>query len=89
MPTLDESGLHGFDVSQWWGMLAPAGTPRDVVVRLNAELMEIVELAKMQTSFAELGAEPIGNSPERFGEFLGAEIAKYRKVVREAKIKID
>ncbi len=89
VPTLDESGLQRLDVSQWWGVLVPAGTPRDIVTRLHSELIEIAKLSNIRTSLAELGAEPVGNTPEQFGGFIRAEIAKYRKVVSEAKITID
>jgi tripartite-type tricarboxylate transporter receptor subunit TctC len=89
VPTLDESGLRGLDVSQWWGVLVPTGTPRDIIVKLHAEFIEIVKLPNVRASMAELGAEPVGSSPEQFGEFIRAEIAKYRGVVKETKITID
>ena len=89
MPTLDESGLQGLDVSQWWGVLVPTGTPRDVIAKLHAEFIEIVKLPAIRARMAELGAEPVGSGPEQFGEFIRAEIAKYRRIVKEAKIAID
>jgi tripartite-type tricarboxylate transporter receptor subunit TctC len=89
VPTLDESGLRGLDVSQWWGVLVPIGTPRDVVAKLHAELIEMVKLADIKARMADLGAEPVGSSPEQFGALIHTEIAKYRSIVKEAKIRID
>lgn len=89
VPTLDESGLQGLDVSQWWGVLVPTGTPRDVIAKLHAEFIAIVKLPAIKARMAELGAEPAGSGPEQFGEFIRAEIAKYRRIVKEAKITID
>lgn len=89
VPTLDESGLQGLDVSQWWGVLVPTGTPRDVIAKLHAEFIEIVKLPAIRARMAELGAESVGSGPEQFGEFIRAEIAKYRRIVKEAKITID
>ena len=89
VPTLDESGLTGLDVSQWWGVFVPAGTARNVIARLHAEIADIIKLPNVVTRMAELGAEPVGSSPERLREFLRQEIAKYRKIVKETKVTID
>ncbi len=89
VPTLDESGLQGFDVSQWWGVLVPAGAPRDIIAKLHAELTEIIKLPNIRARMTELGAEPVGSSPEQFGELIRTEIAKYRSVAKQAKIAID
>jgi tripartite-type tricarboxylate transporter receptor subunit TctC len=88
-PTLDESGLAGFDVSQWWGVLAPAGTPPEVIAKLAAELNAAVMLPDVKTLMADLGAEPMASSPEQFQRFIRAEIAKFRKIVKDAKIAVD
>jgi tripartite-type tricarboxylate transporter receptor subunit TctC len=88
-PTLDESGLAGFDVSQWWGVLAPAGTPPEVIAKLAAELNAAVTLPDVKTLMADLGAEPMASSPEQFQRFIRAEIAKFRKIVKDAKIAVD
>jgi len=89
VPTLDESGLRGLDVSQWWGLLGPAGLPREIVTKLNADLGEIVKLPATRARMAELGMEPVGSSPAQLGELIHADITKYRKVVKEANIRID
>ena len=89
VPTLDESCMPGLDVTQWWGVLVPARTPRDVVTKLHAAFADAVRAAGVRARMAELGAEPVGGSPEQFGDFIRAEIAKYRKVVQETKIAVD
>lgn len=89
VPTLDESGLQGLDMSQWWGVVVPAGTPRDIIAKLHAELVEIVKLPDVRARMAEIGAEPVGNSSEQFGRFIRTEIAKYRRIVKETKLTIN
>ena len=89
MPTLDESGLTGLDVSQWWGVFVPAGTPRNAIARLYAEIANIIKLPNVVTRMADLGAEPVGSSPEQLREFLRQEIAKYRKIVKQTKVTIN
>lgn len=90
VPTLDESGVRGLDVSQWWGVLVPTGTPSNIVTKLHADLTEIIKLPKIKARMTiELGMEPVGNSPAQFSEIIRTDIAKYRKIVKEAKIKID
>ncbi|KAB7536371.1 hypothetical protein ET532_027705 [Verminephrobacter sp. Larva24] len=63
VPTLDESGLKGFDQGTWFGVLAPAGTPGDVVAKLNAEMVRVIQLPEFRKRMADIGAEPIGDSP--------------------------
>lgn len=89
VPTLDESGLHGLDVTQWWGVLMPAGTPRDIIAKLHAELTEIIKLPNIRARMTELGAEPVGSSPEQFGDFVRTEIAKFRSIAKQANIRVD
>ena len=89
VPTLDESGLQGLDVSQWWAVLVPAGTPRDIISRLNAEFVQMVKLADIRARMADLGAEPVGSTPDQLGELMRADIAKYRRVAQQAKVAID
>ena len=89
VPTLDESGLKGLDVKQWWGILVPAGTPRAIVARLHPALVEIVKSPDIRARMAELGAEPAGTGPAQFSDFIRAEIAKFRRIVKQANIKID
>ena len=87
VPTLDESGVPGLDVTQWWGVLMPAGTPRDIIAKLHAEITEIIKLPNVKALMTDLGAERVGSSPEQFGDFVRAEIAKFRNVTKQANIR--
>jgi len=89
VPTLAESGLPGFDFSTWWGLFAPAGTPRDAVAKMSAETVRLLKLAETREKLANVGAEPGGGSPEEFASFIRGEIAKWGKVVREGKIALE
>lgn len=89
LPTIDESGLRGFDVSTWFGIFAPAGTPVDVVNKLNAEVARILHMPEMRERLAALGAEPIGNKPDEFLAFIKTEIPKYAKVIKASGAKAD
>ena len=89
VPSLDESGLRGFDVSQWWGVLAPAGTSRDTINKLSAEINRIALLPDIKALMAEVGAEPMATTPDQFGHFIRAEIAKFQRIVKDARITID
>jgi tripartite-type tricarboxylate transporter receptor subunit TctC len=89
VPTLDESGLRGFDVSQWWGILAPAGTSPEIRMKLSSEIAGIVMLPDMKALMAGVGAEPVASSPDQFRDYIRAEIAKFKKIVTETKITIE
>jgi tripartite-type tricarboxylate transporter receptor subunit TctC len=89
VPSLAEAGLAGFDVSQWYGVVVPAGTPAEITARLNADFVELLKLPDIRTRMADLGAEPVGNTSAQFGEFIRSEIAKYRKIVKETRITIN
>jgi tripartite-type tricarboxylate transporter receptor subunit TctC len=86
LPTIASQGLPGYEANTWIGVLAPAGTPRDVVNRLNAELVRIVKMPDTQERLSSQGAEPVGSSPEQFDAFLRSEVAKWGKVIRDAKV---
>ena len=86
--TIAEAGVPGYDSSQWFGVLAPAGTPRDIVVRLHRELGRVLNDAEIKKRFGIDGGEPDASaSPEAFGAFLRADLAKWERVVKEAGIK--
>ena len=85
LPTVAESGVPGYEVTSWNGMLAPAGTPADIVRRLNAEYNKIIGDADMRKRMIGIGYEPVGGPPEKFGEHIRAEIAKWAPVVKRAK----
>jgi tripartite-type tricarboxylate transporter receptor subunit TctC len=89
LPTLAESGIAGYDVTSWNGILAPAATPKDIIGRLNAELNKIIAQPAMRERMIGLGYEPVGGTPERFAEFIHSEIAKWAPVVKAAKVRVD
>lgn len=81
--------LKGFAIDTWWGLVAPANTPKDVIARLNRAFVTALQSPEAQTRFAGLMAEPVPNSPEEFGNFMKAELAKYEKVVKASGAKVD
>ena len=89
VPSLSESGLAGFDVSQWYGVVVPAGTPNEITAKLHTDLVELLRLPDLKARMADLGAEPVGSTAAQFGEFMRSEIAKYQKIVKETKITIN
>ena len=88
-PTLAESGFPGFDTSLWFGMLAPAATPKDIVDKLHAEVVRILKLPDVAERIASQGGDVVGNSPAEFAAFIAAESAKYAKIIRQAGVKLD
>ena len=87
--TLDEAGLTGLDVSQWWGILAPAGTPREIIAKVHAEVTDAVKAPEIRARMVELGADTVESNPNQFGRFIRDEIAKFRRIVKEARISVD
>lgn len=89
VPTAKESGFPTYVVTSWYGILAPAGTSRDVVGRLNAELEKILKSPDARERLQAAGLDPITSSPERFGEHIKSEIARYAKVIREGNLVVE
>ncbi|MBA3254397.1 MAG: tripartite tricarboxylate transporter substrate binding protein, partial [Burkholderiaceae bacterium] len=89
VPTFVEAGLTGYEVNSWYALLAPAGTPPDIVARLHRETVAALREPDMIARLKTLGADPVGNTPDEFASFIRSELAKYAKVIREAKIKVD
>jgi tripartite-type tricarboxylate transporter receptor subunit TctC len=89
LPTLSETGLPGFDIYTWWGFMAPAGTPKEIVAKWNAEVTRILSSPEMKAFFAQQGAEPAADSPEQFAALIKSEIAKYAKIVKQSGAKVD
>ena len=89
LPTVAESGLSGFDVFGWNGVLAPAGTPKPIIDKLHREIMQALKLADLQQRLEALGFEAVGNSPDEFAQFVRADIARWAKVIRNANVKVD
>lgn len=81
--------LRGFSIDTWWGLVAPAGTPRDVVQRLNQAFVAALNSPEAKTRFAGLMAEPVPTTPDEFGNFMRSELAKYEKVVKASGAKVD
>ena len=89
VPTLDESGVPGYDVNVWFGVLTVAGTPREIVQRLNTDVVRILTSAEVKERFAKMGVDVVAGTPEQFGQFLRGEVARWAKVVHDAGIKAD
>jgi tripartite-type tricarboxylate transporter receptor subunit TctC len=89
IPTLAESGLAGFDVATWHGLVAPAATPGDVVATLNAAVHKALESSELREKFKASGIDPIATSPQQFGDFLKAELARWRDVVKASGAKVN
>ena len=88
IPAVAET-LKGFEIDTWWGLVAPAGTPSDVVAKLNKAFVEALNSPEAKTRFATLMAEPVASTPEQFGAFMKSELAKYEKVVKASGAKVD
>lgn len=84
VPTIAEQGVPGYDAVQWYGLMAPAGTPRDVVAKLHKGVVSALQDAKVKSLYASHGADPVGNTPEEFAAVLRTDMAKWAKVVRSA-----
>jgi tripartite-type tricarboxylate transporter receptor subunit TctC len=89
VPTIAEAGVPGYDATSWFGILAPAGTPEPVVTRLQGAIVQALGEPEMRQRMADLGAEPVGDTPAEFGQFITAELAKWAKVVNDAGVKLE
>jgi tripartite-type tricarboxylate transporter receptor subunit TctC len=88
IPSMSET-LKDFEIDTWWGLVAPAATPREVVERLNKAFVAALQAPETKTRFAQLMAEPVGNTPEQFGAFMKKELARYETVVKASGAKVD
>ena len=89
VPTLEQAGLPGFDIGTWFGVLAPAATPKPVVAKLSAEITKIIESADFQKKLHNVGAEPMVSTPEQFAKRINDETDKFAKLVKTANIVIE
>jgi tripartite-type tricarboxylate transporter receptor subunit TctC len=89
LPTVDEAGLKGFETVAWFGLLAPGGTPAAVVTRTRDEVVRILQSEELRARIDSLGGEPVGNTPQEFAAIIRADIAKWRRLVDQAGIKVD
>lgn len=86
IPTISEAGVPGFEIGVWFGLLAPANTPRDIVMKLNAEVVKALSHPDIRGIYASTGAEPLTNTPDEFAALIRSEMVKWAKVARAAKI---
>jgi tripartite-type tricarboxylate transporter receptor subunit TctC len=89
VPTVNEGGLRGFDLSTWWGLVAPAAVSKDVVARLHGETVRALGLPDVKERIAAAGADVVGSSPNEFAAFIRNERAKYARIAKEANIKLE
>jgi tripartite-type tricarboxylate transporter receptor subunit TctC len=86
VPTIAEEGFPGYEISSWQGVFAPGGTPKDVVAKINGELVRMVNAPEVRARISQEGADPVGSSPDQFGARVQSEIAKWSKVIKAAGI---
>jgi tripartite-type tricarboxylate transporter receptor subunit TctC len=89
LPTVDESGLKGFETVAWFGLIAPAGTPAEIINKTRDEVVRILQTAELRERIDALGGEPVGNTPQEFAAIIRSDIAKWRRVVDQAGVKAD
>ena len=89
LPTIAETGLPGYEVASWFAFCAPAGTPKTVVSKVNADLVSLIKTSEMQGQLLKLGAQPLTMSPGEFGAFIKSEIVKWSKVVKDSGAQLD
>jgi len=89
VPTAAEAGMPEFVVDTWYGILAPSGVPREIIMRLNGALSRVMQSQDMRERLASMGIQPLASTPEQFGEFIKTEAAKWAKVVKESGARVD
>jgi tripartite-type tricarboxylate transporter receptor subunit TctC len=89
VPTLAESGMPGFEVGAWQGMMVPANTPKPIIQRLNAEVMKALQSPEVRQKLALQGAEPLGSTPEAYGEYIQKELTRWESVVKQTGITLE
>jgi tripartite-type tricarboxylate transporter receptor subunit TctC len=89
VPTMQEAGVPGYDASVWLALLAPAGTPPDIVHRLNAEIATLMQTPDTRKALLDAGVEPTPSTPEEMSAYMAQELARWGKVVKEANIRLE
>jgi len=89
LPTLAEEGIKGFAAVNWWGLLFPAGVPRPIVNKVNADVIKALATPDVKTRLGEVGVEAITSTPEQFGQFMASEAARWGKLVKETNMRVD
>lgn len=87
VPTIAEAGIAGYEVTNWYGLLAPAGTERRIIARLHDEVVALLKMREIVAAFAKAGAEAVNSTPQEFQAYLRAEVAKWTKVIKDAGIR--
>jgi tripartite-type tricarboxylate transporter receptor subunit TctC len=89
LPTMDESGFPGFDLTVWWGLMAPVGTPAEVIEKLHRDTVEALTSPELRKRFADMVIDPVGSSPAEFSAVINAELPKWARIIKEAGISLD
>jgi tripartite-type tricarboxylate transporter receptor subunit TctC len=89
VPSVAESGFPAFDASSWFGLVGPAGLPREIALKVQAEIARILKDPAMREKFIQQGADPVGNMPDEFGQYMKDETAKWAKIVKASGAKAD
>ncbi|MEI8312540.1 MAG: tripartite tricarboxylate transporter substrate-binding protein [Verrucomicrobiota bacterium] len=89
VPTMTEAGVPGFETGQWFGILVPAATPREIIGKMNAEIVKALQTPDMKERLSKLGLDPVGSTPEEFDAPIKAEVEKWAKVIKSAGIVLE
>ena len=89
VPTISESGVPGFEVNSWYGLLAPAKTPKAIIDRLQKEVAAVLAMPDMRERYIKAGFEPVGNKPDEFAQQIKADLSKWKKVVKDSNVRIE
>jgi tripartite-type tricarboxylate transporter receptor subunit TctC len=89
VPTVAESGVAGYEAVNWYGVLMPTRTPKDIVAKVHADIVRVLKQPDIKERFAGEGGDIVANTPEEFGAFIRTEIPKWSKVVKDAGVKVD
>ena len=89
LPTMSEAGVPGYEITSWYGILAPAGTPAAIVAKLNRDIAATLKDPQVRSQIAAQGADPVGNSPAEFSAFISRELVKWAKLIKDADIKAE
>jgi tripartite-type tricarboxylate transporter receptor subunit TctC len=89
LPTVAEAGIPGYDSGVWYGLLAPTGTPREIVARLNSEVVRVLNQPDYRSLLVNNTIDPIGSSPEELGRYIKSELVKWAKVIKDAGVRVD
>jgi len=89
LPTLQEAGITGYEMTAWYGLVAPVGTPTAIIAKINADIQAVLTKPEIRAWFDQQGVEPVGGAPEAFGTFINAQIAKWAAVIQQANIKAN